>query len=233
MHVNFCWLWGMFVAPDSAQWGHNWQDESISNVLLWLVETCQQMSGCWWDKWSYRCVPQDYLHPGYLLLGDHIQHFELCLAHQSQRPTTEPSCLMTSCQLTSSFGFWSPVHLQMAVMHLSTKFGKKNISKQSRDFDIFHNSVWQPFPSICECGTFWHGVRLMLELYTKFSSNICYSFWDQSPFVFNVRLMTSHELTSGFLWSCSHLYMALLHLPAKLSYVNLACFQPFRRCNVN
>ena len=43
---------------------------------------------------------------------------------------------MTSRELTSSFDFWSPGHLRIAVVHLPIKFGA-DILIQSGGIDIF------------------------------------------------------------------------------------------------
>ena len=63
--------------------------------------------------------------------------------------------LMTSCELTSGFDFWSGGHLRMAVVHLLIKFGV-DICIQSRVIDIFRNPRWRPPPSwifsLCEFG---------------------------------------------------------------------------------
>jgi len=63
--------------------------------------------------------------------------------------------LMTSCELTSGFDFWSGGHLRMAVVHLLIKFGV-DICIQSRVIDIFRNTRWRPPPSwifsLCEYG---------------------------------------------------------------------------------
>ena len=58
--------------------------------------------------------------------------------------------------------------------------------------------------------TFRHDGCLVLELCTKFGSNMWYNRWQRPTFVPDIRLMTSCELTSGFFfghvgisaWSC-------------------------------
>jgi len=108
-------------------------------------------------------------------------------------------------------------HLRMAVMHLPTKFCANN-SIQFGVIDIFRNPRWRPPPywifKSCKFVTFRHVNTVVLELYIKFGSNICYSHWDQHTHAPDVHLMTSRELTSGFdFWSRGHLCMAVMHLP--------------------
>jgi len=55
---------------------------------------------------------------------------------------------------------------------------------------------------------------------TKFGSNICYSHWDQRTYAFNIHLMTSRELTSGFdFWSRGHLRVAVVHLSIQCMWI--------------
>jgi len=57
---------------------------------------------------------------------------------------------------------------------------------------------------------------VVLELYIKLGSNICYSHRDQHTYAPDVHLMTSHELASGSdFWSGGYLHMAVVHLPIK------------------
>jgi len=62
--------------------------------------------------------------------------------------------------------------------YLPTKF-RANSAIQYGVIDVFRNSKWRPPPSwifkLCEFGTFRHVDSVVLELCTKFSSNICYS----------------------------------------------------------
>jgi len=63
---------------------------------------------------------------------------------------------------------------------------------------------------------FRHVDSVVFVLYTKFSSNICYSHWDRRTYASDFHLMTSRELTSGFdFWSRGHLRMAVAHLYIK------------------
>jgi len=110
-------------------------------------------------------------------------------------------------------------YLRMAVMHLPTKFCTHS-SIQFGVIDIFRNPRWRPPPSwifkSCKFGTFRHVNSVVLELYIKFGSNICYSHRDQHTYAPDVYLMTSPELTSAFdFWSGGHLRMAVVHLPIK------------------
>jgi len=109
-------------------------------------------------------------------------------------------------------------HLRMAVMHLPTKFCANSFI-QFGVIDIFRNPRRRPPPSwifkSCKFGTFRH-VSVVPELYIKFGSNICDSYWDQHTYAPDIHLMTSRELTSGFdFWSAGHLRMAVVHLPIK------------------
>jgi len=80
-------------------------------------------------------------------------------------------------------------YLRMAVLHLPTTF-VAIICIQSEVIGSFRNSRWCPVGSP------------VLELRTKFGSNISYGNWDRRTFVPEVHLMTSRELTSGFeFWS--------------------------------
>jgi len=69
-----------------------------------------------------------------------------------------------------------------------------------------------------EFGTIRRVDTVVLELCTKFGSNIGYSpsHSDRRPFVSDISLMTSRELTSGFdFCSCGQLRMTVVHLPTK------------------
>jgi len=72
-------------------------------------------------------------------------------------------------------------HFRVAVMHLPTKFCA-NSSIQFGVIDIFRNPRRRRPPSwifkSCKSGTFRH-VSVVPELYIKFGSNICDSYWDQ------------------------------------------------------
>jgi len=71
---------------------------------------------------------------------------------------------------------------------------------------------------LSELFTFRHVTSVAIELCTKIGSHICYSHWDRRPFVPDIYLMTSPELTSGFdFWSCDHLRIAVTYLPTKFS----------------
>jgi len=64
-----------------------------------------------------------------------------------------------------------------------------------------------------------HVHSLVIELCIKFGSDIFYSPRDRRTrrtFPSNVRLMTTRKLLSGFdCWSCNHLRMAVMYIPAK------------------
>jgi len=130
--------------------------------------------------------------------------------------------LMTSGELTSGFDFWSRGHLRMAVVHLPIKFGV-DIYIQSKVIDIFRNWRWRPPPSFAildfQFMWIWPFRRVDSVLFVfcaKFGSNICYSHWDQRTCASDIHLMTSRELTSGFVfWSRGHLCMAVMHLHVK------------------
>ena len=84
---------------------------------------------------------------------------------------------------------------------------------------FYRNSRWRPLPSwtikLCEFGTFHHINGVVLELYTKFGSNVLYSL-RSTPFFPNIHLMTSRKLTSGFdFWSCGYLRIVTGHLYTK------------------
>ena len=63
---------------------------------------------------------------------------------------------------------------------------------------------------------FRHVSSVVLELCTKFGSNIGYSHWDRRIYAPDVHLMTSRELTSGYdCWSRGHLRTSVSHHPTK------------------
>ena len=85
-------------------------------------------------------------------------------------------------------------------------------------YDISGISIWRPPPSWIskqgETCTFRHDSRLTLPVCIKSGLNVYYNRWHLLTFITDVRLMTSCKLTSGSdVWSCDHLFMALLHLP--------------------
>jgi len=92
-------------------------------------------------------------------------------------------------------------HLRMAVMHLPTEFCA-NSSIQFGVIDIFQNPRWRRPPSwiykSCKFGTFRHVNSVVLELYIKFGSNICYSHWDQHTYAPDVYLMTVTRINFWF-----------------------------------
>ena len=47
----------------------------------------------------------------------------ICYSNWDRRTYASDVHLMTSCELTSGFDFWSRGHLRMAMMHLPVKFG--------------------------------------------------------------------------------------------------------------
>ena len=72
------------------------------------------------------------------------------------------------------------------------------------------------FFKLSEFGIFRRVESVVLELCTKFGSNICYSHWDRRTYAPDVHLMTSRELTSDFDFrSRGHLPMTVLHLITK------------------
>jgi len=100
--------------------------------------------------------------------------------------------------------FWTPNLVQIA-LHNS---------------ELYRNQRWRQPPSwifkSCKFGTFCHVNSVVLQIYVKFGSNICYSHWDRRTYASDVHLMTSRELTSDFdFWSPGYLRMAVMHLPIK------------------
>jgi len=67
----------------------------------------------------------------------------------------------------------------MAVVHLPTKFGEKKSISKPELLTFFRNPRWRPPPSwifnISKLGTFRHLNGVVLDLCTKFGSNISYS----------------------------------------------------------
>jgi len=113
----------------------------------------------------------------------------------------------------------------MTVMQLPTKFGA-NSSIQFRVIHIFRNPRWRQPPSwIFESwkfGTFRHVNSVVLGLHIKYGSDIGYCHWDWHTYAPDVHLMTSHELTSGFVFSsCGHLRMAVAHLPTNFGVIDI------------
>jgi len=143
----------------------------------------------------------------------------ICYSHWDRHTYAEDLHLMTSRELTSGFVFWSRGHLRMAVMHLHIKFGA----------DIFDGSgVIVIFPKFkmavaaildFQIVWIWPFRRIdsvVFVLRTKFGSNICYSHWDRRIYASDFHLMTSRELTSGFVFSSRcHIRMVAKHLPIK------------------
>ena len=52
----------------------------------------------------------------------------ICYSHLDRRTCASDLHLMTSCELTSGFDFWSCGHLRMTVMHLPMQFGAVYLS---------------------------------------------------------------------------------------------------------
>ena len=80
----------------------------------------------------------------------------ICYSHRDRRTYASDIHLMTSCELTSDFDFWSRGHVCMAVMHIPIKFGA-DIFIHSGVIDIFfRNSTCHLPPSwifrLCEFG---------------------------------------------------------------------------------
>jgi len=131
--------------------------------------------------------------------------------------------LMTSRELTSGFDCWSRGYLRMAVSHLSKNLVNKSISKLEL-LKFYRNSRWRPPPSwifkVCKIGTFRCVDSVVLELCTKFGSNICYGHWDRRTYApdsrrsfddvtrinFRFRLLVTwtsphgHDASSHHLW---------------------------------
>jgi len=137
----------------------------------------------------------------------------ICYIHWDRRTYASDFYLMTSRELTS----WSRDHLQIAVMHLPTKFGA-GIFVQSGVIDIFPKFKMAAV-AIFDFHFMWiwpfrRADSVVFVLCTKFGSNICYSHWDRRNNASEIHLMTSCELTSGFdFWSRAHFRMAVMHLP--------------------
>ena len=113
-------------------------------------------------------------------------------------------------------------HLRLAVTHLSTNIGAKvNIQLTFTLLTFFFEIQdggrrYLGFWSYVNLAHFlcWHIV--VLELCTKFGSNICHNHRDRRTYAPDVHLMTSREFTSGFdVWSCDLLRMTVMHLPTK------------------
>ena len=95
--------------------------------------------------------------------------------------------LMTSCELTSGFDFWSGGHLRMAVAHLLIKIWCR--------YMYLVQSYWHFFPKFkmaaaallnCQFMWIWPFRRVGSVVFvfcTKFGSNICYSHWDRRTYV--------------------------------------------------
>ena len=60
----------------------------------------------------------------------------ICYSHWDRRTYTSDIYLMTSCELTSGFDFWSSGHLRMAMLHLPYNL-MQDIFIQSKVIDIF------------------------------------------------------------------------------------------------
>jgi len=91
------------------------------------------------------------------------------------------------------------------------------ISLSSPKLLTFFRIRWRPPPSwifsLCEFGhssvlTVWYlcSVPNLVQ--------ISVSYWDRRTYASDIHLMTSRQLTSGFVfWSCGHLRVAVVHLP--------------------
>ena len=96
----------------------------------------------------------------------------------------------------------------MAVMHLHIKFGA-DIFIQSGVIDIFPKLKMAAASildfQVMRIWPFRRVDSVAFVFCTKFGSNICYSHWDRRTYAYDVHLMTSRELTSGFdFWSRGH-----------------------------
>ena len=80
----------------------------------------------------------------------------------------------------SSFGHVSSPHGRDASAHQICA----NSSIQFRVIDLLRNPRWRPPPpwvlKSCKFGTFRHVNSVVLELYIKFGSYICYSHWEST-----------------------------------------------------
>jgi len=143
----------------------------------------------------------------------------ICYSHRDRRTYASDIHLMTSCELTSDFDFWSRGHVCMAVMHIPIKFGT-DIFIQSGVIDIFPKFK-MAVEAILDFQVMWiwpfqRVVSVVFVLCTKFGLNICYCHWDRLTYPSDLHLMMLRELTSGFdFWSRGHLCMAVVHLPIK------------------
>jgi len=131
---------------------------------------------------------------------------------------------MTSRELTSDFDFWSRGHFRMAVSYHPTKFGA-DIFIQFVVVDIFLKfkmaaALTWTF-KLCEFGTFHHVSTEVLELCTKFCSNICYSLWfltlfcSQHSFDDVTRINFRFQLL--VMWTSPHSHGAHLYTKPKLN----------------
>jgi len=128
----------------------------------------------------------------------------ICDSHWDQHTYVPDIHLMTSRELTSSFDFCSAGHLRMAVVHLTIKFGV-DICIQSRVIDI-SLKFKMAAAAILDFQFIWIWPFLRVDsvvfvLCTKFGSNICYGHWDRHTYASDIHLMTSRELTSGFIFA--------------------------------
>jgi len=75
----------------------------------WIFKSC---------KFGTFCHVNSVVLELYIKFGSNI-----CDSHWDQHTYAPNIHLMTSCELTSGFDFWSTGHLRMAVMHLPINFG--------------------------------------------------------------------------------------------------------------
>jgi len=119
--------------------------------------------------------------------------------------------LMTSCELTSGFEFWSwvilewpwcifpynlvqDIFIQSGVIAIFPKF--KMAAAAILDFQFMW--IW----------SFWRVGSVVFVFCTKFGSNICYSHWDRRTYASDPRLMTSRELIIIIIIIITDLYSA-------------------------
>jgi len=102
-------------------------------------------------------------------------------------------------QKSFGFDFWSCVISTWPWCICPPNFAQ--IALSNSELLTFSYPRWRPPPSwifkSCKFGTFCHVNSVVLELYIKFGSNICFSHWYQYTYAPEVHSMTSRELTSS------------------------------------
>ena len=126
---------------------------------------------------------------------------------------------MMSRKLTSGFNIWSCVTSAWPwciwipnLVHVALPNSELLTFTKIQDGGRCHVGFFKS----CTFATFRHVNSVMLQIYIKFGSNICFGHWDRRTYASDVPLMTSRELTSDFdFWSHGHLRMAVMHLSIK------------------